>query len=287
LLQIYRDLSGQLDPNCYDTNRRDVLAVICHNTAGPSDFNPGSQALSDSAAHYLTSNDRQVSIHWVVGAEGAGAPIYRVVPEPDVAYHAGGTGGYPSHWADPDTGTLYGRYGLNQVSLGIELFGQPGETVGPNQLASLKALVLDIAGRYPKLRNPKRWESHANLEGDRTDGPNWRDHARQWVADFANGTANPSQPQPQGVPTLDNTNYNGNPNGWHCTLTDKWVVGPMLTFHRTNGGIAIFGLPITGEGPDPANPGGTVQWFERARFERHADGNTYLGLIGSELYARL
>ena len=184
-MNIYADYSNRLNPDCYTKGRdgKSVLVLVCHNTAGPHDFNPGNQALSDAAALYLTSNDRQVSIHWVVGAEAVGAPIYRVVPEDSIAYHAGGTPPqFPSRWVNPDDGLVYGRYGLNQVSIGIELFGNEKDQVGPNQQAALKALVLDIVSRFPVIARPGHIVAHAELEGDRTDGKNWVNLAKGWVS---------------------------------------------------------------------------------------------------------
>ncbi|HEX2909391.1 MAG TPA: N-acetylmuramoyl-L-alanine amidase [Chloroflexia bacterium] len=189
-MNIYADYSNRLDPNCYTQGRQgsSVLVLVCHSTCGPDDRNfPGqdpavAQRLSDQAAAYLTSNDRQVSIHWLVGAEACGAPIYRVVPEEHTAYHCGGTPPqFPSRWVNPTDGKEYGRFGLNLVSLGIELFGQANDTVGPKQLSALQTLVQNIAGRYPVLGNNGHIVDHASLEGDRTDGKNWVTQARGFV----------------------------------------------------------------------------------------------------------
>lgn len=197
---FFTDYSGILNPTCYDTTRGNILLVVCHDTSGPGDRNPGNQVVSEAAARYLCSNDREVSAHWYIGAEGVGAPTYRIVPEGDTAYHCGGTPpDYPSHWTDPDTGVNWSKYKLNQVAIGIERFGYSGEPIGPAQLKSLKALVQDIATRNPKLKDPKRWVSHQSLEGDRTDGQ-WYNLARQWVQELNNnstggGTVDPSNPQ--------------------------------------------------------------------------------------------
>lgn len=165
-----------------------MLLLVCHNTAGPNDNNspnlPKAQAqtLSDAAAKYLTSNDRTVSVHWVVGAEAAGAPIYKVVPEAGTAYHCGGNPpNYPSSWVNPEDNRTYGGYALNQVAVGIELFGHENDNLGPNQLASLKALVLDIFSRYPILKQKGHIVAHKELEGDRQDGANWVKQAIEWV----------------------------------------------------------------------------------------------------------
>lgn len=189
-MQIYADYSNRLDPDCYTKGREgnSVLLLVCHNTAGPSDRNFAgqdknqAQKLSDQSAVYLTSNTRQVSIHWVVGAEAAGAPIYRVVPEESTAYHCGGSPPqFPSKWTNPDDGKSYGGYNLNLRAIGIELFGQPGDALGPNQAAALQTLIQDIVSRYPILKKPGHIVAHASLEGDRTDGRNWINQAIQWA----------------------------------------------------------------------------------------------------------
>ncbi len=66
--------------------------------------------------------------------------------------------------------------------------------------------------------------------------------------------------------------------------TEQYVFAPFAAYWSKNGGLPIFGLPIT---PDFEKDGRTVQWFERARFERNpqlpADQQTQLGLLGNEL----
>lgn len=189
---IYRDLSNSLNQNCFTAGRDNnpVLLLVCHNTAGPNDTNAvGSaqaQALSDTAARYLTSNDRQASVHWLVGGEACNAPIYRIVPESDTAYHCGGDPpSFPSRWQNPADQKIYGGFGLNQVSIGIELFGQSNETLGPKQAASLQALVQDIVRRYPILAQSGHIVPHADLEGDRTDGRNWVKQAIGWAGSIS------------------------------------------------------------------------------------------------------
>jgi len=184
---IFKDLQNQLDPNCYTSNRggHNVLALVVHNTSGPNDFNNWGQTeaqavqLSNNAADYLAGNTRQVSVHWLIGGENSGAQIYKIVPESMTAYHAGGDPEAYSHWTNPDDGREYRSYELNQVSIGIEMFGQPTDVVGPKQLAAARLLVADIVSRYPILKRPGHILSHMELEADRTDGPNWRDFARK------------------------------------------------------------------------------------------------------------
>jgi hypothetical protein len=60
------------------------------------------------------------------------------------------------------------------------------------------------------------------------------------------------------------------------------ICGPARTFWEANGGLAIFGLPIS----EPFAEGGRqVQYFERARFELDG-GAPALGLLGREALFR-
>lgn len=69
---------------------------------------------------------------------------------------------------------------------------------------------------------------------------------------------------------------------WHAAETGHWVVGPFLEFWRGNGGLPIFGFPVTGEYADES--GRHLQYFERARFEREPGSNqVQLGRVAAEL----
>jgi hypothetical protein len=89
--------------------------------------------------------------------------------------------------------------------------------------------------------------------------------------------------------------------------TEQNVCGEILTAWQTEGidlnldgisgnsdaeSLALFGLPISGEITEELSDGReyTVQYFERARFERHPENeppyNVLLGLLGNELMAQ-
>src|SRR5262245_33677945 len=72
--------------------------------------------------------------------------------------------------------------------------------------------------------------------------------------------------------------------------TGKSVCDPFLSYWLANGGLAQQGLPLTDEFQE-VNPSDgktyTVQYFERARFEKHPENSdprfqVLLGLLGSE-----
>ena len=65
--------------------------------------------------------------------------------------------------------------------------------------------------------------------------------------------------------------------------TGFYVLAPFAAYWMQNGGLAIFGLPISAAAEQN---GRTIQWFERARFERASNSQqVQLGLLGNELHA--
>jgi hypothetical protein len=61
------------------------------------------------------------------------------------------------------------------------------------------------------------------------------------------------------------------------------VSGRFLEYWRSNGGLAVFGYPLSAEVSENGRP---VQYFERQRFELHSENarpyDVLLGLLGSE-----
>lgn len=63
--------------------------------------------------------------------------------------------------------------------------------------------------------------------------------------------------------------------------TQHTLGGTFYQFWQANGGIDIFGYPISEEMQEQ---GAIVQYFERARFELAAQGRVRLGRVGAELF---
>ncbi len=66
------------------------------------------------------------------------------------------------------------------------------------------------------------------------------------------------------------------------------VTGRLLDFWESNGGLPVFGLPVSEERSERTAEGRfTVQHFERERFERHPENaapyDVLLGRLGDEL----
>ena len=68
------------------------------------------------------------------------------------------------------------------------------------------------------------------------------------------------------------------------------IAGDFQAFWEQHGGLATFGLPLTDPVTETLEDGQryTVQWFERARFERHPElgptNNILLGQFGRQIY---
>ncbi len=76
-------------------------------------------------------------------------------------------------------------------------------------------------------------------------------------------------------------------NARYFPETGHFIQGTFRTFWETNGGVLLFGYPITEEYVSSSS-GRVVQYFERARFELvEQDGQTLVGLghLGAELAA--
>jgi hypothetical protein len=69
--------------------------------------------------------------------------------------------------------------------------------------------------------------------------------------------------------------------------TNQCIAGPIRTYWEKNGGLPIFGFPITDQHQETVE-GRTiqVQWFERDRLEIQADGTVTTGRLGVELLAK-
>ena len=69
-------------------------------------------------------------------------------------------------------------------------------------------------------------------------------------------------------------------------VTGYQVKEPFASFYLANGGLQIFGRPISPGIVWPTGYTGVskIQWFERARFELHSTNVIMLGLVGKELF---
>lgn len=157
-----------------------ISEIVLHDTAG-STSNPDRNTTNVAdmtirqygTVDYLTQgNSAGTSIHYIVGPEATGAPVFVCVPTNRVAYHAVGNkkgfdGPYGFHSMD------------NEISIGIEVWGVPGEKKGPNQRRSVLALVTYLAKLYGI--KPENIVSHKSIQSDRSDGEAFLQAAREAV----------------------------------------------------------------------------------------------------------
>lgn len=76
----------------------------------------------------------------------------------------------------------------------------------------------------------------------------------------------------------------GEPDAHFFPETGYYVYTPFIAYWAQHGGLAMYGLPIT---PEFEQNELTVQWFERARFEKNpklpAENQVQFGLLGNEM----
>jgi len=103
-------------------------------------------------------------------------------------------------------------------------------------------------------------------------------------------TDTPVPPTP--TPTLDTTAVAATEIGQRCfPETGQCISGRILEFWEQNGGLPIFGLPITAQQPEIIE-GQTFQkqWFERNSLELHPENprpyDVLLGRLGADLLAQ-
>ncbi|MDL4913360.1 MAG: N-acetylmuramoyl-L-alanine amidase [Enterobacterales bacterium endosymbiont of Blomia tropicalis] len=148
-----------------------IKVIVIHYTA------------EDFPTSLATLTDQQVSAHYLIPRQppqrdGKGV-IWQLVPEQDLAWHAGS-----SFWR--------GATRINDTSIGIELVnngyrstltGREWQAFSPQQIASLSALVKEVAQRYG-IR-PENIVGHSDIAPQRKQDPGprfpWQYLAQQGV----------------------------------------------------------------------------------------------------------
>jgi len=70
--------------------------------------------------------------------------------------------------------------------------------------------------------------------------------------------------------------------------TGQCIAGPIRAYWERNGGLPIFGFPITGQRQETVEGRSLqVQWFERDRIEIQADGSVTTGRLGVDRLAQI
>lgn len=145
--------SWEASPN-FDARRPNL--VIIHHTSNDT---------VEEALSTLTSPERKVSAHYLIGRDGR---TVQLVPESDRAWHAG-----ISWWG--------GQTDINSASLGIELDNNGREPFADAQIDALLTLLAEIRQRYniPAAN----FIGHADVAPTRKDDPSalfpWQELAEQ------------------------------------------------------------------------------------------------------------
>lgn len=242
-------------------------AICFHITDGTNSLGWLTSAASGVSANYLI--DRDGTIHELVPWTEA-AWVHGVSQEPDTR--------------NPLIADWVARgVNFNTVATGIECegistCGQPG-ALTQAQAESLIALTAWLCQEQGHPCDRAHIIRHAQLQRiDRACCPGYDETTEMlpWIARAAllAGQAAPLAPAPEP----------DNPAAWYVPETDKWVLEPLLGYWKANGGLAVFGYPVTGMFGDGDR---NVQYFERARLEVQPDGTITRGRVGAELAATL
>ena len=121
-LPVYTPLSVSIRPSPNFGERRPNYVILHHTTNNNA----------DRALTTLTSPITQVSAHYLIGRDGR---LFYLVDERLRAWHAG-----ESYWG--------GNRDLNSSSIGIELDNNGSEPFAEAQIATLLALLADLAERW-------------------------------------------------------------------------------------------------------------------------------------------
>jgi len=195
---------------------------------------------SDASAHYLVNKD---------------GTVWQFVREEDTAW-ANGAVNSPDRtigWLDD---CLRRDQNPNRLTVSIETERRWWEPLTAAQYAALVALARAILARHGLVAGRETLIPHAAIDSvDRANCPGNLDWARL-LADLAT------------------------PQELAFAATGQTLRGPFLAFWQANGGLPIFGYPLTGEF---LADGRTIQYCERARLELHDGGIVRLGLVGAEL----
>ena len=242
----------QPSPN-FDEGGNACNLIILHTTEGAYDGSLG----------WLRNPQAQASAQYIVSADGK--RIAQMVREADVAWGCGNL--------------AYNRRAIQIEQEGFEakggfsdgLYATVGGLVG--RIAKRHSIPLDRAHviGHDEVPDPNNPSLTGGVDHHTDPGPHY-DFNR--VIAIAKGQA-PAQPAAQ-----TDTRF--------FPETRHYLSHGFLRFWEENGGLAIFGLPLSEEFTGPE--GYTIQWLERARFEYQPTiaGNQWgvtLGRLGADAMA--
>ena len=229
--------------------------VILHGTAGGT----SAQAI----AQYFASTQggsNPVSSHYIIGTDGT---IVQAVSEADGAWANGylSTGHDP--WWDP-------QINPNNITISIEHCKPSPDNsdtlTQPQQDASFK-LIYDICKRW---NIPMRLaDANGGVTGHFSIDPVNRSHcpgAYPWdqLWAFLKGEGDMGNMLDLTDPVVQTYFTDGGNGSWKCKKNGVLLFGGNLTFYRSHGGLALFGLPLANEMHLPQYSGTAIVPCERA-----------------------
>ncbi len=237
-----------------------VVAIVDHITAGGKwgVLEHFSNPDNDASSNYLVNRDGSI---WEFVAPSKAAWANGILQNPDM--NIGWLAECVNQGLNP-----------NRRTISIEHEGTPFKALTEEQYQATLKLHLWLVEVYQIPVDAAHIIGHYVITGiDRANCPG---PVFPWARLYHDLQVYGSQGQPEpaggagGGMTFIETGYNlNNEQGF-------------LDFWLKNGGLAIFGFPITGARPMAGQPQVIEQWFERARFEAHPGGGVMLGLVGAE-----
>ena len=228
-----------------DATPRDVRLIVMHRTDNPD---------AQSVLRYFANPASGASSNYLIDTDGT---IYEVVPLGNAPWTNGKI-------ASPDMSNsiiaeiVNAGLNPNPYCATIEHVGARNDRMTPAQLASSAHLSAWIAQEEGLPIDRTHIVGHNQFDNvSRWYCPGWTD--AEWATVMSGALAWAQQETPL-------------PEGRMFPETGHGIGGGFKWFWENNGGLMIFGFPITDEMKDPET-GLTVQYFERARFEYHPEND--------------
>jgi N-acetyl-anhydromuramyl-L-alanine amidase AmpD len=228
--------------------------VILHGTAG------GTSA--QSIANYFASTQggsNPVSSHYIVGTDGT---IVQAVPEVDGAWANGYLSNGHDSWWDPQVNP-------NNITISIEHCkpsADNSDSLTPAQQDASFKLIYDICQRWSIPM--RQADASGGITGHFSIDPVNRSHcpgAYPWdqLWAFLKKVGDAESMLDLTDPVVQMYFTDGGNGSWKCKSNGVILFGGNLTFYRSKGGPALFGLPLTKEIYLPQYPGTAIVPCER------------------------
>jgi hypothetical protein len=229
--------------------------VILHGTAGGT----SAQAIAQFFASTQGGSD-PVSSHYIIGTDGT---IVQAVSEADGAWANGYLSAGHDPWWDP-------QINPNNITISIEHCKPTSDNsdalTQPQQNASFK-LIYNICQRW---NIPMRLaDAHGGITGHSSIDPVNRSHCpgtypwnQLWA--FLKGEGDMGNMLDLTDPVVQTYFTDGGNGAWKCKKNGVLLIGSNLTFYRSHGGPALFGLPLANEIYLPQYSGTAIVPCERA-----------------------